>query len=91
MLFRSRAEISALHKRLGVTTIYVTHDQVEAMTMADRIVLMRAGRIEQDASPARIYADPETEFAARFIGTPPMNLLRLALPSPRYHICSQIR
>ena len=73
-----RREIRALQRQLGITLIYVTHDQVEAMTMADRVVLMRGGRIEQDASPAAIYARPATSFAARFIGTPPMNLLRLA-------------
>jgi sn-glycerol 3-phosphate transport system ATP-binding protein len=70
-----RREIRALQRRLGMTMIYVTHDQVEAMTMADQVVLMRSGRIEQDAPPERIYAHPETIFAARFIGTPPMNVI----------------
>ena len=73
-----RREIRALQRQLGITLVYVTHDQVEAMTMADRVVLMRGGRVEQDASPAEIYARPATSFAARFIGTPPMNLARLA-------------
>ncbi len=70
-----RREIRALQRRLGITMIYVTHDQVEAMTMADQVVLMRAGRIEQDAAPDAMYARPETIFAARFIGTPPMNVV----------------
>jgi sn-glycerol 3-phosphate transport system ATP-binding protein len=70
-----RREIRALQRRLGMTMVYVTHDQVEAMTMADQVVLMRSGRVEQDAPPDRIYAQPETIFAARFLGTPPMNVL----------------
>ena len=73
-----RREIRQLQQELGITLVYVTHDQVEAMTMADNVVLMREGRIEQDASPAELYARPATTFAARFIGTPPMNLLALA-------------
>jgi len=72
-----RREILALQRRLGITMLFVTHDQTEAMSMADQIVLMRDGRIEQDAQPATIYARPATEFAARFIGTPPMNLFPL--------------
>ena len=72
-----RREILALQRRLGITMIYVTHDQTEAMGMADQIVLLRDGRIEQDAPPAEIYASPATTFAARFIGTPPMNLFPL--------------
>jgi sn-glycerol 3-phosphate transport system ATP-binding protein len=58
--------------------VYVTHDQTEAMSMADQVVLLREGRVEQDAAPAALYARPATAFAARFIGTPPMNLVRLA-------------
>jgi sn-glycerol 3-phosphate transport system ATP-binding protein len=72
-----RREILALQRRLGITMIYVTHDQTEAMGMADQIVLLRDGRIEQDASPELIYAAPATTFAASFIGTPPMNLFPL--------------
>ncbi len=72
-----RREILALQRRLGITMIYVTHDQTEAMGMADQIVLLRDGRIEQDAPPAVVYASPATTFAARFIGTPPMNLFPL--------------
>ena len=72
-----RREILALQRRLGITMLYVTHDQTEAMGMADQVVLLREGRIEQDAPPAEIYARPATAFAASFIGTPPMNLFAL--------------
>jgi sn-glycerol 3-phosphate transport system ATP-binding protein len=72
-----RREIRALQQRLGITMVYVTHDQAEAMSMADQVVLMRDGRIEQDASPADLYARPASVFAAGFIGTPPMSLLHL--------------
>src|SRR5213082_2096176 len=72
-----RREIRALQRRLGITMVYVTHDQTEAMTMADRVVLLRAGRIEQVGTPEELYARPATAFTAGFIGAPPMNLLRL--------------
>jgi sn-glycerol 3-phosphate transport system ATP-binding protein len=72
-----RREIRALQQKLGMTMVYVTHDQTEAMTMADQVVLLKGGRIEQDGPPADLYARPATAFAARFIGTPPMNVLRL--------------
>jgi sn-glycerol 3-phosphate transport system ATP-binding protein len=72
-----RREILALQRRLGITMLYVTHDQTEAMGMADQIVLLRDGQVEQDAPPAEIYAHPATSFAASFIGTPPMNLFPL--------------
>jgi sn-glycerol 3-phosphate transport system ATP-binding protein len=72
-----RREILVLQRRLGITMLYVTHDQTEAMGMADQIVLLRDGRIEQDAPPAEIYARPATSFTASFIGTPPMNLFPL--------------
>jgi sn-glycerol 3-phosphate transport system ATP-binding protein len=74
-----RREIRSLQQRLGMTMLYVTHDQVEAMTMADQVVLMRNGRIEQDAAPAALYERPATIFAARFVGTPPMNVLPACL------------
>lgn len=74
-----RQDIRALQKRLGMTVIYVTHDQTEAMSMADIVVLMRDGRIEQAASPAEIYAEPATSFAASFVGTPPMVMLPAAM------------
>ncbi len=73
-----RVEIRGLQQRLGMTVVYVTHDQVEAMSMADRVVLIREGRIEQEGSPEELYAKPATMFAARFIGTPGMNLVALA-------------
>ncbi|AON55312.1 ABC transporter ATP-binding protein [Herbaspirillum seropedicae] len=72
-----RREIRALQQQLNMTMVYVTHDQTEAMSMADQVILLREGRIEQDAAPADLYAQPATAFAARFIGTPPMNLLPL--------------
>jgi sn-glycerol 3-phosphate transport system ATP-binding protein len=75
-----RREIRTLQQRLEITMIYVTHDQVEAMTMADTIALLNAGRIEQFAPPEELYARPATVFAAGFIGTPPMNLLPLKEP-----------
>ncbi len=70
-----RREIRRLQRNLGFTMVYVTHDQTEAITMADQVVLMNAGRIEQVATPQALYATPATPFAARFVGTPPMNLL----------------
>jgi len=70
-----RTEIRALQQRLGMTMVYVTHDQTEAMTMADRVVLMRDGRVEQNGTPEELYNRPATAFTARFIGTPPMNLI----------------
>jgi len=73
-----RREIRVLQQSLGITMVYVTHDQTEAMTMADQVILLRAGRVEQDDTPAALYTRPASAFAARFIGTPPMNLLRLA-------------
>ena len=72
-----RLEIRVLQRKLGITIVYVTHDQVEAMSMADRVVLMKNGRIEQNGTPVQLYETPANTFAARFIGTPPMNLLRL--------------
>ncbi len=70
-----RGELSKLHKRLGCTTIYVTHDQIEAMTMASRIVVMRDGRIQQVGNPREIYTSPANVFVGGFIGTPPMNFI----------------
>lgn len=70
-----RTEIRALHQRLGTTSIYVTHDQVEAMTMADRIVVLRDGLVEQMGSPTELYDRPINTFVTAFIGSPSMNLL----------------
>ncbi len=74
MRVSTRAEISKLHARLGATMIYVTHDQVEAMTMGDRICVMKDGRIMQVDTPLKLYNQPENVFVAGFIGSPPMNL-----------------
>ena len=71
-----RAEIKELHQRLKTTTVYVTHDQVEAMTLADRVVVMNGGKIEQLGSPLDLYDRPETVFVAGFIGSPAMNLIQ---------------
>ena len=73
-----RREIRGLQQSLGITMVYVTHDQTEAMSMADQVILLRDGRVEQDAAPDELYARPATAFTARFIGTPPMNILTLA-------------
>ena len=93
-----RGEIKELHQRLGTTIVYVTHDQIEAMTMADKIVVMRAGRIEQIGKPLDLYDRPDNTFVATFIGSPSMNLFEggvrdgqfvlesgVALPLPSDH------
>jgi sn-glycerol 3-phosphate transport system ATP-binding protein len=72
-----RLEIRNLQRQLGITMVYVTHDQVEAMSMADRVILLSGGRIEQNGAPVDLYETPANTFVARFIGTPPMNLLKL--------------
>jgi sn-glycerol 3-phosphate transport system ATP-binding protein len=86
-----RIEIRKLHQRLGTTSVFVTHDQVEAMTLADRIVVMNAGRIEQIGTPTEIYERPATLFVAGFIGAPPMNLMQGALVSPTAVVAGGIR
>ena len=83
-----RHEIIALQRRIGTTAIYVTHDQFEAMTMGDRIAVLRDGRLQQLASPADLYRRPANRFAAEFIGTPPINILRgLYSPSDGSFAC----
>ena len=72
----TRIEIARLHRQLGATMIYVTHDQVEAMTLADRIVVLRAGKVEQVGAPMELYNDPANTFVAGFIGSPQMNFLK---------------
>ena len=72
---QTRIEIAKLHRELGATTIYVTHDQVEAMTLADRVVVLRDGRIEQHGTPLELYDRPANKFVAQFIGTPSMNVV----------------
>jgi multiple sugar transport system ATP-binding protein len=74
-----RTEIKKLHLRLRTTTVYVTHDQVEAMTLADRVVVMNNGRIEQAGAPTELYTSPRTRFVAGFIGSPAMNFIPCAL------------
>ena len=76
-----RAEIKQFHRKTGVTTIYVTHDQVEAMTLADRIICLEGGRISQQGSPDDLYTRPVNLFVAGFIGSPPMNFLSARLTS----------
>ncbi len=72
-----RVELEALHKQLAATMIYVTHDQVEAMTMADKIVVLNGGRVEQVGSPMEIYHTPDSKFVAEFIGSPAMNVFQI--------------
>ena len=81
---QTRVEIAKLHRDLGATTIYVTHDQVEAMTLADRVVVLRDGAIEQVGTPLELYDRPANQFVAQFIGTPQMNVVdTAALPALR--------
>jgi multiple sugar transport system ATP-binding protein len=75
---QTRIEIARLHRELGATTIYVTHDQVEAMTLADRVVVLRDGNIEQVGTPLELYDRPANQFVAQFIGTPSMNVLPIS-------------
>ncbi|HTP74030.1 MAG TPA: ABC transporter ATP-binding protein [Burkholderiaceae bacterium] len=75
---QTRIEIARLHRDLGATTIYVTHDQVEAMTLADRVVVLKDGRIEQVGTPLQLYDKPANQFVAQFIGTPQMNVVPIA-------------
>ena len=70
-----RAEIKALQQRLSTTTVYVTHDQIEAMTMADKIVVMNGGRVEQIGPPLDLYDRPANQFVAGFLGSPAMNFM----------------
>ncbi len=72
---QTRTELKKLHSQVGITTIYVTHDQVEAMTLGDRIVVLNQGRIQQIGTPAQIYQNPVNKMVATFLGTPPMNII----------------
>ncbi|CAK9885721.1 MAG: sn-glycerol-3-phosphate import ATP-binding protein UgpC [Candidatus Erwinia impunctatus] len=83
-----RREIRALQKKLGLTMVYVTHDQTEAMSMADSIILLNDGEIEQHDTPENLYSDPATIFAAQFIGAPPMNMIPLTRKGHSLHIAS---
>jgi len=73
---QTRIEIQKLHRELGITSLFVTHDQVEAMTLAQRMIVMNAGNMEQFGTPEEVYHEPATTFVASFIGSPPMNLLK---------------
>jgi sn-glycerol 3-phosphate transport system ATP-binding protein len=75
---QTRLEIQKLHRELGITSLFVTHDQVEAMTLAQRMIVMNAGVMEQFGTPREVYARPATSYVASFIGSPPMNLLKAA-------------
>ncbi|TDE09087.1 ABC transporter ATP-binding protein [Jiangella asiatica] len=80
-----RTEISRLQKRLGITTVYVTHDQVEAMTLGDRVVVLRRGVVQQVATPRELYENPVNLFVAGFIGSPPMNFISATVVDGRLH------
>ena len=82
----TRTELKQLHQRLGITTIYVTHDQVEAMTLADRVVVLKDGKVQQIGSPQAIYAHPANSMVAGFLGNPPMNILPATYDSDRFII-----
>ena len=83
---QTRLEIQKLHRELGITSLFVTHDQVEAMTLAQRMMVMNAGRMEQFGTPEEVYHRPATTFVASFIGSPPMNLLKHAAGAKPGHI-----
>jgi len=87
---QTRIEIRKLHAELGVTSLFVTHDQVEAMTLAQRMVVMNDGRVEQIGTPETVYARPASTFVAAFIGSPPMNLLRGHADGCAFHLGGQV-
>jgi multiple sugar transport system ATP-binding protein len=84
-----RTEIKKLHKRLGTTIVYVTHDQVEAMTLADRIAVMKDGQVQQFGTPYEIYNNPASRFVADFMGSPPMNFIECVVLDDKLVIESQ--
>jgi len=85
-----RAELKQLHEQIGVTTVYVTHDQIEAMTLADKIVVLNRGRIQQIGAPQEIYAHPANRMVATFLGNPPMNILPAIYTEKGFQIGEQI-
>ena len=87
---QTRLEIQKLHGELGVTSLFVTHDQVEAMTLAQRMIVMNAGRIEQIGTPEQVYLKPQTTFVAGFIGSPPMNLLKGQADGSRFTVADVV-
>jgi multiple sugar transport system ATP-binding protein len=86
----TRAELKQLHQELGITTIYVTHDQVEAMTLADKIVVLNRGRIQQIGDPQTIYASPANLMVASFLGSPPMNILPAIYQNNGFDVSGQL-
>ncbi|MEH1848683.1 MAG: ABC transporter ATP-binding protein [Nostoc sp.] len=86
----TRAELKQLHQTLGITTIYVTHDQVEAMTLADKIVVLNRGRIQQIGDPQTIYASPANQMVASFLGSPPMNILPAIYQNNGFDVSGQL-
>ena len=85
-----RAEIRKLHNRLGATSVYVTHDQIEAMTMADHVVVLRAGRVEQQGAPLDLYDRPVNRFVAGFIGSPAMNFIPATVTPDGSHVSLEL-
>ena len=85
----TRAELKQLHQRLGITTIYVTHDQVEAMTLADRIIVLEGGRIQQIGDPLTLYDRPQNRMVATFLGSPPMNILAATYTPEGFAVAGQ--
>ena len=85
----TRSELKQLHQQVGITTIYVTHDQVEAMTLADQIVILERGKIQQIGDPQSIYAKPTNRMVATFLGNPPMNILPVTYRGEAFHIQGQ--
>ena len=85
----TRAELKQLHQRLGITTIYVTHDQVEAMTLADKIVILDQGKIQQIGEPQQVYSHPKNRRVATFLGNPPMNILPMTYGNSLFWISNQ--
>jgi sn-glycerol 3-phosphate transport system ATP-binding protein len=86
---QTRLEIQKLHSDLGVTSLFVTHDQVEAMTLAQRMIVMNAGRMEQIGTPEQVYHTPASTFVAGFIGSPPMNLITGRADGSRFEVAGQ--
>ena len=87
---QTRLEIQKLHAELGITSLFVTHDQVEAMTLAERMIVMNAGRMEQIGTPEEVYHRPATTFVAGFIGSPPMNLIKGRAEGSQFSVGSQV-
>ena len=85
----TRSELKQLHQQVGITTIYVTHDQVEAMTLADQIVILERGKIQQIGDPQSVYAHPANRMVAAFLGNPPMNILPVIYQEAAFHIQGQ--